>query len=763
MQAVDVEETINAVHDPGRVIHNLPPLRSVVARKSEFGRLLDFLRMNDDHEDEFEIAHPPPALMVVSGPKGFGKTTLTLQAAYRGRQYGDFKTIIWFNKQRFLEILLSEGDSVIPPNGPSRLRDEVDEAVREFLAEPQNQQRLEVLKDFAKQTQAVSEERRPSRRFVDRFLAAAYPYLLIIDDIDEDFYERTPQICQELMRVRAPNKVILTSRTPNLPFGYEVNITPLRLGLLNSYQVDHLVRCMCDRDGLARQYWINENIDDTIQWTWANLGGLADVIVHVFGKAKEESKPLDHSSYWSGILRAYALSYLGDGTAKTADEVFGNLSPAEKYILTTLAWSAPVGPISRKNLILLIAIHESHPQLYDYSDSITSLYAKRFLGYEVASAISDELYQLHPFMHSVIQDNLEIYWKDDFQRERTARLVEFFGHYARTREGLTFLANYVDQGLTALSWLGDQEDWAEALKFGETLVDVLLLSDGAKRDTDIIEACQRMIAAAEAIENGNAEAEYRIILLKFARASGAAELYLKQSESLIKFREAYGELEEDIQNALAPVYLHLALRNHNVEEARQWLDKTNGTDEMGHQARLELAEYFYSSAQYLEALREAKLLKEQRQLRESYTEVDIQAHQLLAIIYYKLNELDKSMTAYTEAAMIAKSLVRPDLANDYLKAAEFIKMSTTSTPLDKIGLPHKTLYWPGIETEQNCPLCHQEFIPLEEESRRTWICPGCLAKFHQDCIVELKISACPLCRTPIPEFDSPIRTKVVTQ
>lgn len=751
-EAVDVERTIDAIHDPGRVIHNLPPLRSVVNRKSEFGRLIDFLTVNDDREDDNEIAHPPPAIMVVSGPKGFGKSTLTLQAAYRARQYADFKTIIWFNKQRFLELLLSEEESVIPPDDSPRSREEVDRAVQEFLAEPHNQQRLNVLLYFVKQAQIDSEAKRPQHRFIDRFLAMAYPYLLIIDDIDEDFYERTSQICQELLRMRAPNKVILTSRTPILPFGSEANITPLRLGLLNSYQVDHLVRCECGPDSLARQYWINENLDDTIQWTWANLGGLPDVIVHVFRKAKEESKPLDHSSYWPGVLRAFTLNYIGDGSAQTADEVFENLTPAEKYILTTLAWSAPIEPRSRRTLLKFFAIHENHPQKHDYGDAITSLYAKRFLGYEVATAISDELYKLHPFMTSVIQDKLERYWKDDFQQERTARLVEFFNHYSRTEAGRTFLVDYLDQGLTALSWLSDHRQWADAIAFGEILVDVLL-ADEQRGATDLIEACQRMIEAAEAMGNTNIEAQYRVALDRIARGIGNIVLVREQSAVLNKFKEVFSELDDEVRDSLAMVYFHTALNNGNVAEARNWLARMNGAGEMAHQTRLQLADYYYQIQKFEEAVIEAYTVKDLRQARPSDSVLDVQVCQLLGRAYYKLDQSDHCRAAYTEAATAAKSIGRMDLANDYLKAAEFIRMSATPFALEAIGLPSLAPFLSGSERAARCPICREQISKMEQAGRPSWVCPGCQTKFHEDCIIEQGIGTCPICHAAVPPFE----------
>ncbi len=755
MGTVDVEETINAVHDPGRVIHNLPPPPLVATRKREFGRLVDFLTTNDEWEDDNEIAHPPPAIMVVSGPKGFGKSTLTLQAAYRARQYADFKTIIWFNKQRFLELLLSEEDSVIPPNGPPRLRDEVDATVREFLAEPDSQQRLDMLLDFARQTEAVSEARRPRGRFIDRFLAAAYPYLLIIDDIDEDFHGRTLQICRELMRVRAPNKVILTSRTPDLEFGNEVTITPLRLGLLNSYQVDHLVRCKCDPDRLARQYWINENIDDTVQWTWANLGGLPDVIVHVFGKAKRESKPLDHAGYWPGILREYALNYIRDGSPQTADEIFLGLSSAEKYILATLAWSAPTGPrpTSRKNLLKLCAIHEEHPHRFDYDDAINDLYAKRFLGFEVATAISDELYQLHPFMHSVIQDKLESYWNDDYQQERTARLVEFFDHYSRTGEGRTSLVGHLDQGLTALSWLSDHQQWANVVAFGRILMD-LLPSDEKQGAADRIEACRRIIAAAEMTRNANIEARYHVVLLHIARGSGNIVLAKEQNDVLIKFMEVFEHLDEEVRNSLATVYFDLALQDQKIEEAQQWLRRMNGDAEAAHQARLELADYYFQTHNYTEAVAEAKAVSRLRQQRQSRNTLDAQIYQLLGLAYSRLDQLDDSWAAYTQAATIAKSIDRMDLANEYLIAAEFIRMSSLPSPLESIGLPRRVSDWAGPKRATRCPICRGQINDLEQSTRPDWVCSGCQTRFHQDCMINLGITSCPSCGATIPPFEA---------
>ena len=776
---MDTESTrarVDAVDDDGKPINNLRIGRRVAERREEWNRIVTFLHADGTEKDEgSRDGFRPQTIMVVSGPKGVGKSTLALQGARKKLDEGDvFKAIVWFDKRRFLELMHDAPDIL----DQGHVAGYSAPAFRQHLVENDDdyanlRQALESYRQSQPETTPQPEPTiQPHLPIIRQFFRDVQPYLLIIDDIDEDFEEQTQVICDELERIRLPNKAILTSRrAADLPFNNDhVQIAHLKLGLLSKEEADDMVDWECREYGLARQYWYADDLDQTKQWLWEYTGGLPDLIVKTIRNAEVDSKRLNTTAYWLEFFRAYAASYLqGDPTESVAD-LFAALNAQEKYLLVALAGVPTFPPRNGDDLLATVGVYQDHSEQESYSAAITSLYAKRFLGRKVRLISTDSRkrydleWQLHPFMRGLIETNLENYTISDYRRVRADLWQEYFRHYAISDESRVNLLEYLNQGMSSLAWLVEHEEWPKAITFGKTIVSVLLNSHRAGRadkelhrkvgtDPHLIEACQYVITAAEKNGNVNENAAHRLLLLKNIAYDEYPNIPHEQISGLLKLRDKFEMLESGLRGSVAAYYANIAIMEGDIALAREWLERDTGSS--AHEdllrVRLLLADQILHDGDLPNALDEAQRARSAGQRRQSQAnKVDIIAHQLIAKILFRQDQLGESREAYIEAAKLAKAANYPDLANDYLKAVTLIDWSLNSNPLEDVGVSIEFLQPPSLTTLFHCSACNHKITARDLWLGQTVTCNNCPAAFHERCITEMGLSHCPLCTAPLP-------------
>ena len=136
------------------------------------------------------------------------------------------------------------------------------------------------------------------------------PCLLVIDDFDElDGLNKYPDLCEELARLQAPNKVVLTSRLRRNGFSQQQYV-PMEVGLLAEDEVRSLIS-ESSLSSLDLEELVAGDIDATASYFWKVSAGLPEVITRFLIPTQERKRwLLEQDPRWEDALNWFATGYL---------------------------------------------------------------------------------------------------------------------------------------------------------------------------------------------------------------------------------------------------------------------------------------------------------------------------------------------------------------------------------------------------------------------------------------------------------------------
>lgn len=658
-----------------------PPVCGVfVGRDQEIAKLMAFLK--DQSQNACSI-------MLVYGPRGVGKSALIHEVARRSYYEQDlFETVVWLDRTRASELLLlnegrvplSEEKTSLDPNILRRA--ETHEYLQRFwskreyalleecaswqrqLAELKDNLRLieERLSKFVTDTDPANIQIEKQKKHLERQIAGLEKrletrcvegqevsspsnglpqgltdflgqmlkrhFLLIIDDFDE--YEglggNDYGLCEQLARIKTPNKVILTTRLLEHNFSEQVYQT-LPVGLLSEEETRELA-LQCGLADLKPYQLIDKNLDDTVEYLWKESGGLPEFITRFFVPiAQQRGWLIDIDPIWREAFKHFSAEYLGGQeqtklATKYAEEYTANseecaqklaeLSDEEKCILASLALQEEVRALNEEDLARSTG-HRPEDEAHVFHKALTHLIEKRLIlprierGEKPKERQSQEeviwRYILLPFTRQFIKGHLFASSESEanLHRMQTDRWIHFV-------EGYTDSPHHIEHQFDIIhsffDWCVLNQEWDRVVRLGKALGESLFRAgfhaEQPTRKKLLIEICQKTADAAQKPdigEQGIAVDQWRLLAQFYSDADDSnsqrlALEYAKKALNCLEETRKEGTADDRKWADTACTVAQLSLQNKEIAEAEYWLGrvKENGGSEEWHLIAYEVAQ-----------------------------------------------------------------------------------------------------------------------------------------------------------------------------
>lgn len=588
------------------IFSKLPPHGVFVGRTWELACLKNFL------SDQAPNAR---RIMLVYGPRGVGKSALVREAAQQGIDDSLVNTAVWLDRTRATEILSLDEDHLFPlPEGDNKFDPkkliEVDDGkyAHQFITPKQGDgdQLSPAAVDFLKE------------------LLKNEPFLLIIDDFDEyDGLGDDPHLCEQIARVRPPNKVILTTRRLKHNFPQQVFKT-LEVGLLEENEVKRLVE-QCCFDHLEPTRLINGNVAATVDYFWQISGGLSEFIIRFLVPLVEQREWLFEDPRWSEAFACFSASYFIEREqersferyeVKSTDnlarfrEKFQACSNDEQYILLALADQEEVQALDEKDLAHALGYRVEDRHLFiQFHDALHRLHQKRLISRRLEGRIKESwdkepshtalprTWLLLPFARGFIKNQVlnTPEAETSFRQKQADRWMDFVEGY---RASPKRVKPQLDKIYIIFSWCLANQEWQRLVRLGKNLSGIMWelgWQQNPQQKDWFVKICLETVTAAQQpnIDAWQVAVKQWLLLAQLYLESGAdrvsQQLALNYAEMAVQYIEHRGESAVDVWVEALSLLARIYLQIDHLVRCQECLEKIAANEQGNFPEWIELA------------------------------------------------------------------------------------------------------------------------------------------------------------------------------
>jgi hypothetical protein len=579
----------------------LPNYGVFVGREWELAELGNFLSDKSS----------PKCIMLVYGPRGVGKSALVREAAGRSIEDGLIKAVVWLDRSRASEILLRDDKHELPLPG---------EGVSFDLKELSTAESYQISRLLMSKRDGGDELDKRAIDFLKAILKDE-PYLLVIDDFDEyDGLGNDPDFCEQLTRIQAPNRVILTTRLLEHKFPQRVFET-LEIGVLEQEEVKELVS-QCGLDRLDPVQFMDGDFHATADYIWKESGGMPEFITRFLIPLAEQRKwLLGVDPEWAEAFGHFSAGYLIQREQTNPPEEYERTysnnreaclrklhtrSEEERYILLSLAYQEEAQALDERELAQTLGYRPDNTiDFARFHRTLFRLHKERLISRRLEGRLKrgkDQVssqplvwkWLLLPFARKLIKDLLmdHIEAEMNFHRKQADQWTDFVRGYAEFPQ---HIIRQFDRIYDSFSWCAANQEQERIVDLGKALSkslrDLGFETSRPELRTRLIEICQQTADTAQQprINDWQTAVEQWMLL---------AQVYLEVDDDLVaqnlalEFAErATRRLEKAYENGVdideakwataACLVATGYLRKRDHSQAQYWLEKADNRSALG--------------------------------------------------------------------------------------------------------------------------------------------------------------------------------------